>query len=551
MQRHIRRTDCLLVRCPACNLLARRFESAINSHHRGAGRKQSRKSPSAAGPTRPSSSTATPTSRLEARPGHRRRSACRGSATRPAGPARHDAGEAPLGPRVPVLLRRHGGPRPVRRRHGARRHGLGQRRLRTVLPPGRGQARLLRVPGERRRTPSSTRSSRSATWTIIEKHINDGEFHVETKVQLRGTLNKRDDKDKGWSVEGRIPWADFLRTGGRPEPGETVAVRTSAGATTTRTSRIELSCDAPIAEKKLSAVLPPDRGLRHAHVRRPGREDGEARSASRSATPLTTSTVVGSPDPPPPYRVERALPELHARRTRSSSRPSPAPTSCSSSHENRPWADDDHLARQGRPGDAKTADAVKLLDTPGRGTAYDFAFHPKFAENGYVYVGWNGEFDGGKARRRHAAITRYTMKTKPPLTHRREVGEDDHRVGVGRPQRGRGLLRQRRHDLRHHRRRHLRLRHRPTWASGPTRCWRRCCASTWITRPTGKAYSRAEGQPVRRRQAVRPGDVGLRPAQPVADHLDAKTGHIWVGQNGQDLWEQAYLVRRATTTAGA
>ena len=25
---------------------------------------------------------------------------------------------------------------------------------------------------------------------------------------------------------------------------------------------------------------------------------------------------------------------------------------------------------------------------------------------------------------------------------------------------------------------------------------------------------------------------------------DAKTGHIWVGNNGQDLWETAYLLRR-------
>ena len=26
--------------------------------------------------------------------------------------------------------------------------------------------------------------------------------------------------------------------------------------------------------------------------------------------------------------------------------------------------------------------------------------------------------------------------------------------------------------------------------------------------------------------------------------LDKKTGHLWVGQNGQDLWEQAYLVKK-------
>ena len=26
--------------------------------------------------------------------------------------------------------------------------------------------------------------------------------------------------------------------------------------------------------------------------------------------------------------------------------------------------------------------------------------------------------------------------------------------------------------------------------------------------------------------------------------LDKKTGHLWLGQNGQDLWEQAYLVKK-------
>src|SRR5206468_5271803 len=34
---------------------------------------------------------------------------------------------------------------------------------------------------------------------------------------------------------------------------------------------------------------------------------------------------------------------------------------------------------------------------------------------------------------------------------------------------------------------------------------------------------------------------GLRNPWRIA--CDAKTGHIWVGQNGQDLWESAHLVR--------
>lgn len=45
---------------------------------------------------------------------------------------------------------------------------------------------------------------------------SDGDFHLEAKVRLRGTLNHWEDKDEGWSVEGRIPWRDFHRTGGRP-----------------------------------------------------------------------------------------------------------------------------------------------------------------------------------------------------------------------------------------------------------------------------------------------------------------------------------------------
>jgi hypothetical protein len=38
-------------------------------------------------------------------------------------------------------------------------------------------------------------------------------------VKLRGTLNKWEDTDKGWTVEGRIPWKAFKPTGGRPKPG--------------------------------------------------------------------------------------------------------------------------------------------------------------------------------------------------------------------------------------------------------------------------------------------------------------------------------------------
>ena len=53
-----------------------------------------------------------------------------------------------------------------------------------------------------------------------QRFKKDGDFHVDAKVHLRGTLNNWTDKDDGWSVEGKIPWTDFLRTGGRPKQDE-------------------------------------------------------------------------------------------------------------------------------------------------------------------------------------------------------------------------------------------------------------------------------------------------------------------------------------------
>src|SRR5208282_2796900 len=44
--------------------------------------------------------------------------------------------------------------------------------------------------------------------------------------------------------------------------------------------------------------------------------------------------------------------------------------------------------------------------------AYDIAFHPDFAKNGYVFIGSNGPSSGAKKTR----ITRYSMDRNPPYT---------------------------------------------------------------------------------------------------------------------------------------
>ncbi len=75
-------------------------------------------------------------------------------------------------------------------------------------------------------------------------------------------------------------------------------------------------------------------------------------------------------------------------------------------------------------------------------------------------------------------------------------------------------------------------------------CSPRCCASTW-TIPT-----RARPTPCRRTipfvglKGGRPETWAYGLRNPWRMTVDRKTGHIWVGKNGQDLWEQAYLVKK-------
>lgn len=47
----------------------------------------------------------------------------------------------------------------------------------------------------------------------------DKPMGMKAVVALRGTLNDWTDSDKGWTVEGSIPWTAFASTGGRPKAG--------------------------------------------------------------------------------------------------------------------------------------------------------------------------------------------------------------------------------------------------------------------------------------------------------------------------------------------
>jgi hypothetical protein len=71
---------------------------------------------------------------------------------------------------------------------------------------------------------------------------------MQSAVRLRGTLNKWDDRDKGWTVEGRIPWTAFKATGGRPKPGAKWRFALCRYDYSVYLDRPELSSTAPLTE---------------------------------------------------------------------------------------------------------------------------------------------------------------------------------------------------------------------------------------------------------------------------------------------------------------
>jgi hypothetical protein len=73
-----------------------------------------------------------------------------------------------------------------------------------------------------------------------------GQLGIESAVKLNGTLNDWTDKDKGWTVEGRIPWKAFAATGGRPKAGDKWRFALCRYDYSTAYERPDLSSTAPL-----------------------------------------------------------------------------------------------------------------------------------------------------------------------------------------------------------------------------------------------------------------------------------------------------------------
>jgi glucose/arabinose dehydrogenase len=267
--------------------------------------------------------------------------------------------------------------------------------------------------------------------------------------------------------------------------------------------------------------------------------------------PLTTSTVIGSPDPPPPYRVKRVYPNyrpafpIMVKAVPGTGRLIVITQENSYGKTRLVLVPDDPAVTE--------KDAVTLMDTPDGGTAYDLAFHPKFASNGFVFIGWNAK--DPKSGKHFSRVTRYVLHRSAPysldprsattIIEWESNGHNGAAVCFGTD----GMLYVTSGDGTSDSDTNLMGQRTDTLLAKVLRI-------DVDRSDPGKPYSVPRDNPfvADNRFVPETWAYGLRNPWRIA--CDEKTGHVWVGNNGQDLWETAHLVRKGdnygwSTTEGS
>ena len=248
--------------------------------------------------------------------------------------------------------------------------------------------------------------------------------------------------------------------------------------------------------------------------------------------PWTTSTIRGTPEPPAPYRVQPAFPNLTFEE----------PLEMDAA----PGSDRLFVAeRFGRilsfenNREADQADVLLDLDK----TIYGFAFHPDFQENGYVYVTY--VLDPAKEEPKGTRVVRFTVDD--PAANPPRCDPDSELLLIEWPSGGHngGCLRfgpdgmlyigtgdssgiadqlltgQDLSDL-----------------SG-------AILRIDVDHTDGDApYSIPDDNPFIDVEGARPENWAYGLRQPWKLHFDRETGDLWVGNVGQDLWEQIFLIEK-------
>ena len=246
--------------------------------------------------------------------------------------------------------------------------------------------------------------------------------------------------------------------------------------------------------------------------------------------------LAGSREPPLPYTVEKTF-SKHTWKSPIYIAQEPG--------TDRLWAVQASVDGKGSeivriPADPDSAESEVVLGLP-RQLTYSVCFHPAYATNGLVYVFNNGPRDEPV---RLNTITRFTVGREPPrridpaskevVIQWKSAGHDGGDMAFG----GDGFLYITTGDG---------TSDSDTWNSGQT--LDDLLGSVLridVDRRDGeRPYGIPADNPFIDRPAARPEiwAYGLR--NPWRMAADPKSGQIWVGNNGQDLWETAHLIRRS------
>ena len=359
------------------------------------------------------------------------------------------------------------------------------------------------------------------------RHKSERDFHLESAVQIQGTLNQWADEDRGWTVEGRIPWRDFLSTGGRPVPGEEWLHTLCRYDYSVGFDEPALSASAPLSLPKFNYY--------EDYI--PVKFIGPSDRASTRRVPWDASRLVGSPDQALPYQNVSAFPKLRTKQ--------PAMIAVEPGRESLLLLETNGYSpvRVGRvsriANDSDPIEPELLLELSE--SIYDVCFHPKFAENGYLFLGANGRFGPNKSDF-NTRVLRYTMDrtngridpaSRQVIIEWHSQGHNGGALTFGHD----GMLYVTSGDG---------TSDSDEWSAGQdlTRLLAKLLRID-VDRPTeGKLYAVPPDNPFLDTAKARPETWAYGFRNPWRMTMDRKTGDLWVGENGQDLWEFARIVRR-------
>lgn len=255
-----------------------------------------------------------------------------------------------------------------------------------------------------------------------------------------------------------------------------------------------------------------------------------------SRIPWTTSRLIGSPEPPPPYTVEKTFTNVTLK----------APLYVAA----EPATDNLLIVQQGGDKDVpskilrvkddpKTID-IEVLYEVTRRLIYGMTFHPGYNTNGYLFIFSNGPWGRQDRSNRISRLTvsrdalhRCDAASEHVIIEWKSAGHDGGDLGFGLD----GMLYITSGDG---------TSDSDGWVSGQDMS--RLLASVLridVDHPeAGRNYSVPTDNPFVGLPGARPEKWAYGFRNPWRMTVDRKTGHVWVGNNGQDLWETAYFVRR-------